>query len=464
MNQAINIFITNVNNVGESFWSHAAAMFIQSSLLILVLLAVDFLIQKKVRAVFRYGLWMLLFVKLVLPVSLASPTGVGYWLGGYFTSETSIANLSPQAESVGPIANNVSQGQIPFQTPIMSTAGATGIELTPISWQGFVFLGWLVGMGVLVALLVQRVYFVKGLIAQSKPASKRVLDILEECRSQVGLRRKIELRLSANSLSPAVCGLFRPVILMPAAVLEKLSQDKLKAVLIHELAHVRRGDLWVNLLQTMFQIAFFYNPLIWIANAMVCRAREQAVDEMVLVTLKSETNSYPNTLIDVAEMIFTKPNFSLSLIGVAESKKALERRIKHMLNRPTPTRSKLGALGLLSIITIGVILLPMGCAPGSRTVLTAPVEVGPKDFPFVNDPKAIGGWRAVDFVKDIEDFKPDRKSFKGDLFLKELFLLDGGKTNWAFTWTKGLILHQGDKTASKYLIKEIDGVKFMFFE
>ena len=52
----------------------------------------------------------------------------------------------------------------------------------------------------------------------------------------------------------------------------------------------------------------------------------------------------------------------------------------------------------------------------------------------------------------------------GSLLLKELFILDGGKTNWAFTWTKGLILHQGDKTASKYFIKEIDGAKLMFFE
>jgi hypothetical protein len=86
------------------------------------------------------------------------------------------------------------------------------------------------------------------------------------------------------------------------------------------------------------------------------------------------------------------------------------------------------------------------------------------DYPFVNDPEALGTWQSVDFVKNVEDFKPGTQNFKGDLFLKELFILENGRTSWAFTWTKGLILSAGDKTASKYLIKDIDGAKYMFFE
>ncbi len=86
------------------------------------------------------------------------------------------------------------------------------------------------------------------------------------------------------------------------------------------------------------------------------------------------------------------------------------------------------------------------------------------DYPFVNDPEVLGTWQSVDFVKNVEDFKPDTQDFKGDLFLKELFILENGRTNWAFTWTKGLILNAGSKTASKYLIKDINGTKYMFFE
>ncbi|MHC4221224.1 MAG: M56 family metallopeptidase, partial [Planctomycetota bacterium] len=241
------------------------------------------------------------------------------------------------------------------------------------SWQALVFLSWLVGMLVLLALLVQRICFVKGLIAQSKPADERLLEMLDECRCRIDIRRNIDLRLSSNTLSPAVCGLFKPIILMPATVLDKLPPEKLKTILIHELAHIKRADIWINLLQTILQIAYFYNPFVWIANAMVRRTREQAVDEMVLVTLKPNTESCSNTLIDIAEMAFWRPNFSLRLIGVVESKKALERRIKHMLNRPIPKTEKLGIVGLFAIIIIGAIILPMGCNQPKQSSLETPV-------------------------------------------------------------------------------------------
>jgi len=396
MNQAINTCITGLNNIGQGFWNYAAGIFIQASVLIVLLLIIDFLLRKRVRAVFRYCLWMLVFIKLVLPASFTLPTGIGYWLGDYFTSEVSMAKWILQTEEIVPTTLNIHQrsiplepvvtnetayqgliplepvvtnetavidiyqGLIPLEPVVTNETAATGIELEAICWQGLVFLGWLVGMLVLLVLIVKRVCFVRGLIAQSRPANERSLDILNEGRSQIGIRQNIELRLSGNTLSPAVCGLFKPIILIPAALLKKLSREKLKAVLIHELAHIKRGDVWVNLLQTMLQIVYFYNPFVWLANAMVRRLREQAVDEMVLVTLKPETKNYSNMLIDIAEMAFWRPNFSLRLIGVVESKKALERRIKHMLNRPVPKSSKLGYLGLIAIIVIGAILLPMG--------------------------------------------------------------------------------------------------------
>ena len=95
MNQAINTYITGLNNIGQGFWDYAAAIFIQASVLIVLLLIIDFLLRKRVRAVFRYCLWMLLFAKLVLPASFTLPTGIGYWLGDYFTSEVSIATFVP---------------------------------------------------------------------------------------------------------------------------------------------------------------------------------------------------------------------------------------------------------------------------------------------------------------------------------------------------------------------------------
>jgi len=95
------------------------------------------------------------------------------------------------------------------------------------------------------------------------------------------------------------------------------------------------------------------------------------------------------------------------------------------------------------------------------------------DLPFVDDPEIIGTWKSVDFVKKIEDFHPENKKWKGgELFLKEMdFYKKGGKVKLLYiegkrdkTWTKGVVLDDRSKTASRYRIKEINGQKYLFFE
>jgi len=371
MNQAINTCITGLNNIGQGFWHYPAGVFIQSSVLIILLLGIDFLLRKRVRAVFRYCVWMLVFVKLILPPTLSLPTGIGYWYGDYLSADSPILGqvsnvvqlesgrtLIPQDSGLSIETPQVQPSQtIPVAAAPVTSAVSSS---TPLTWQAIIFLFWLGGVLVISLSLIQRIRFVRGLIAQSSSAKERLLGILNECRQQVGIRRNIELRLSNNTPSPAVCGLFKPIILMPTSLIEKLSREKLKAVLIHELAHIKRGDVWVNLVQTVLQIIYFYNPFVWLANAVVRRIREQAVDEMVLVALGAGAKSYSNTLIDIADMAFFRTNLSLCFVSVVESKKALHRRIRHMLNRPVPRSSKLGILGLIVIVVIGIILLPMG--------------------------------------------------------------------------------------------------------
>lgn len=478
MIEIVNSVIAGLNPMGQTFWANAAQLFVQSAVLIVLLLILDFFLQKRVRAVFRYGLWMLLLVKLLLPVSFSLPTSVGYWLGDYFTPEAVTTQSMPQgAETVSPVVER-SAGPVPLEVaPPLEAAplpelSLAKVQIEAVDWQGLVFLAWLGGMLVLLAFFVQRAFFVKGLVAKSRAADRHMLSMLDNCCGRIGIQESVELRLSDQMHSPALCGLFRPTILLPKVLLERLSPEKLETVLMHELAHVKRADVWVNLLQTLFQIVYFYNPFIWVANAMIRRAREQAVDEMVLVTLKSETKQYSHTLLDIAEMMLWRPSFSVGLIGVVESKRALERRIKHMLNRPIPKRSNLGTCGFMAIAVIGLVCLPMGRnfareraahIPPTSTINGEGHIVDKTDYPFVNDAAVIGGWKSVDSVRNIGDFDPAEKNWKGDLFLNHLVFEAGGRIAGNFmTWTKGLVL-SGD-TASKYIIKEMDGAKYLFFE
>ncbi|MEN6428572.1 MAG: M56 family metallopeptidase, partial [Phycisphaerales bacterium] len=368
-----------INGIGRGFCDYAAAMFIQVNVLIVVLLGVDLFLRNRIRATLRYWIWMLVFVKLLLPPSLCVPTGIGYWLGRneLLTPSGSSRPIEAVAAPVRmeletPIETPPVQESRPFPLTV-EPAQAVSVAAERLVWQGGVFLLWGAGVSVFAALVIQRLLFVRGLIAHTEPARSDLTDVLDECRRRMGIRRSVGLRLSSGAFSPAVCGLFRPTILMPAAMLDRLSPEGLRAVLIHELAHVKRGDLWVNTLQTVLQIVYFYNPLVWLANAIVRRVREQAVDEMVLVALDAQARSYGNTLIDIAEMAFLRASPALRLIGVAESRKSLEGRIKHMMTRPIPKSARVGALGVLAVAVTGAVLLPMARAQ-SRTAPEADGE------------------------------------------------------------------------------------------
>ncbi|MHC4872762.1 MAG: hypothetical protein ACYTFY_13050 [Planctomycetota bacterium] len=82
-----------------------------------------------------------------------------------------------------------------------------------------------------------------------------------------------------------------------------------------------------------------------------------------------------------------------------------------------------------------------------------------------SDKSPVGHWKVVDFVKNQTDFKPGKKSFKGDLYLKEFVFKKDGKTHKPFwTWKENKVFHSGDKTEAKFVIKEIDGKEYLFLE
>ena len=106
MDATINTFIISLNRLGDTFTTHAASMFLQSGLLIVILLIVDLLLRKRVKAVWRYCLWMLVFVKLVLPPSLSSPTSIAWWLADY---KPTIASIPHQPAGDLPDLNTASE-------------------------------------------------------------------------------------------------------------------------------------------------------------------------------------------------------------------------------------------------------------------------------------------------------------------------------------------------------------------
>jgi len=95
MNSLINDSVSSLGAPGRGFCDYAGSMFVRSGLLIILLLIVDLLIRKHVKATLRYWIWMLVFVKLILPPSLSLPTGLGYWRGEILPAGPPISQQGP---------------------------------------------------------------------------------------------------------------------------------------------------------------------------------------------------------------------------------------------------------------------------------------------------------------------------------------------------------------------------------
>ena len=236
----MNAIVQLLNTAGRAFVDFAVPMLIQSSLLILILLVVDAVLRKRVRAVFRYWIWMLVLVKLVLPPSLWSPVSVGTWLGDKLeVSTTALLEAprlpSPEEQGRDALATRLSPAvtnfpsrpqpvfvEPPAMNPAMAppsplpTEAANSVTSTDhppalsLNWQGLVLLVWMAVVTVLLLLLAQRTFFVQGLVAQGEEAGRAMLGELDRCRQHLGLPKPISLRLSPNAASPAICGLLRP--------------------------------------------------------------------------------------------------------------------------------------------------------------------------------------------------------------------------------------------------------------
>ncbi|HEX9048340.1 MAG TPA: M56 family metallopeptidase, partial [Verrucomicrobiae bacterium] len=314
----------------------------QSSLLIAVVCALDILLARKVRAAVRYALWLVVLVKLLLPPTLALPSGVMWWL----------ARAQPAVPA--PVARHftVTYDQLPL---LMEPNAPAPVPVVPPPALQLKGAGWalilstIVGAG-LMLWVAFRWWQVGGIVRRASNAEGCSVALAEAMQLAGGKRKsRVRVKVTNDRMSPAVCGLVQPVILLPRALVQQLSAEQLRAVLLHELFHLRRGDVWLNCVQALLQIIYWWHPLLWMANARIRRLREDAVDDAVMLALNDSADCYAPTLLEVAKLVLRRPLLSLGLVGIMESRSALRQRIERLLDFHAPRRAGLTFVSLCGI-------------------------------------------------------------------------------------------------------------------
>src|ERR1022692_2967400 len=181
-------------------------------------------------------------------------------------------------------------------------------------------------------------------------SSPALLELLDDCRRELGVARRVELLETDAVTSPALFGFFELRLLLPRGLAEKFTPRELRYIFLHELAHVKRGDPWINWLVTILQIVHWFNPLVWLGFARLRADRELACDELALLRAGEKAGtSYGETIIKLLEGL-SRPRAIPGLVGILEDKKQMRRRISMIANFHKPSRwSALAVVLLLAL-------------------------------------------------------------------------------------------------------------------
>ena len=252
----------------------------------------------------------------------------------------------------------------PFFESMTFTASPIGVARSaihlPVSWAFDLFLLWVMISAAGLARIAfgfRQLHKLRRSCATIEPGS--LPPVLRATVKRFGSGRQFEICTSGRVRVPTAIGFFKPAIVIPTWALQELSPVELNAVVLHELAHLRRWDDWTNLAQKILRALLFFHPAVWWIGRSLSLEREMACDDFVLAS-NPNPRAYAQCLVSVAEKSFLHRSLSLAQAAVGRMRQTAQ-RVARILegDRPGPTRVWKPALVLIAVFSaVCVISLP----------------------------------------------------------------------------------------------------------
>jgi beta-lactamase regulating signal transducer with metallopeptidase domain len=300
----------------------------QGAVLIALLLAAQWAFGRWLSPRWRYRLWFLVVLRLALPWMVSSPVSL-FNLLNFPELVPSVAGARPrpgaQGSTVGPSTATV--GKEPAEE---ASALQPGPARPRFGFRHFWLVElWLGGALALLIFLLATHYRLSRNVTQRRPLiDDPVMNLLEDCKQEMGVRVPVTLVETAEVGSPALFGFVRPRLLLPAGLTRHFTLEELRYVFLHELGHIKRHDILGGWLMTALQILHWFNPLVWLAFHRMRIDRELACDALALSYVGAEGNKrYGRTILKLLES-FGRSAWGPSLAGTVENRSQTKERIR----------------------------------------------------------------------------------------------------------------------------------------
>ncbi len=393
--------INAVNGVSEVWFRTMASASLQASLLALVLLVVVW-IGRRWSPALRHALLMIALLKFAIPPTLSLPTGLFYHVKPMAASQTTfpadvVAPIFQEAlwpteklpAAPLPAAAAKSQGGVRAPAGPMPSAPAAAAPKQSLTVPGWLMLLHLLGAFVILGLVVLQKLRLRQLSLGATPATDpELLQAHEDLRAAMRLGRQPRLLLSNRDHAPMTFGTWKPVVVLPADLVEALPRSELRVILGHELAHHRRRDLWLGWLLFPISMIWWFHPIYWLLARGIRSVREDCCDDLVVSSGLATGESYCRTLLQAARVASGKLMAGAAFAYIGESQ-PLRRRFKRIMSSQLITAPRLAWTGIVIVILMALLFLPGIRKTSAQQNITAPARGELSSLPAQNPPVSV---------------------------------------------------------------------------
>ncbi len=350
----------------------------RAGILIAALFAFRGVLRRFLDARVIYWFWVIVAVRLLLPFDVPVSVSAARYLPPAPWTYTGDFDTVPSVSASVPV--------VPGSVAPPAAASLREILLN----EKTLAIVWTAGVAtVLLAYFWASLSFRRQLSRSGRRAGKRTEQAVSSCSRAMGLNPIPVMEMDALS-GPALFGVWRPRLLFPLGLADQLSDEELRLVVLHELGHLKRRDLFLQGLLVVSQAVHWFNPLVWLAGRLAREDRELACDEFVMAhTSHSGGHAYAKTLLRVLGL--SRPGRPmLPAVGILETKNQIKQRII-MITKYQSTNARRIMLGAASILAVSAGLLMVNAAEsGSNASAAAAAASGaPKGWvQNGSDPKA----------------------------------------------------------------------------
>ena len=310
---------------------------------------------------------------------LIACAGLAAMTAGWALTAASYAPARTTGRSLAPEATRaeVAPASSPASVPDVSE-GPKLVEPTPArswraqleSWSAAVVIPWLLGVVLLSARVVCGWYQVRRLRATHKQSvAEAVLLRATAIAERLRVSRPFQIAQSAAVQVPAVVGWFRPLVLLPLSALTGLPSAQLDAIIAHELAHVRRHDYIVNIIQTAIEVLLFYHPACWWISRQIRSEREHCCDDLV-VTVCGDPVGYASALTELESLRGRTP-----ALGLAATDGPLLRRVRRLLGPSAANES--GPSWMAALLPVVILTVALASVNAAQSTTPSPARAVP---------------------------------------------------------------------------------------